>query len=274
MTQKEKALRLRQLHLEKSLLILPNAWDVTSAKLVELSGFPAVATASAAMSLANGYEDGEKIPFDAVLKLLSAIAKQISVPLTADVEHGFAAEPEALKQNTQALIQAGVAGINLEDGKPGHQGLETTTNQCRRIEAVRQAAEQSGIPLVINARLDLFLQRPGNEHNLPEAIERAKAYINAGADCVYPIMINQYEHIRLLVMETGAPVNVNLQKAVSDLRRLEAIGVSRVSLGPGFLNYALAKMHHLARDLREYNTTSYFDQAPLPRDVLHQLLYQ
>lgn len=205
-TQRAKAEKFRQLHYDKELLILPNIWYVLSAKLIEATGFPAVATASIATALANGNRDGEKIPFATLLNIVNAIAGATSIPLTVDIEHGFAEDISNLKANIKLLIRNGAAGINIGDGKAGKLGLETIDEQCRKIYAIRDMANQCGIPIVINARIDVFLQKPEG-YNLKEGIARTRAYIDAGAACVYPIMMNNYEDIEVLIKETEVCIN-------------------------------------------------------------------
>ena len=269
--QAEKAERFRSQHLDKKLLILPNIWDALGARIIQQLGFPSVATASVATALSNGYADGEKIPFAELLQIVNKISSAVELPLTVDIERGFAATIPQLKENIQLLIENGAVGINLEDSHPDHKALNSIEDQCRKIEAVRETAISSGVPLVINARTDSIFLNIGNDP-MTEAIERSLAFKKAGADCVYPIMINRYDDITRFVEEVDMPVNVVLLKPISDLQHLEKIGVARVSVGPNLLNHVLTTMKTVAGGLMNYDSSAFFGRDLLPREYLNQLV--
>lgn len=269
-TQKAKSELFRNQHVGGKLLILPNIWDSLGARMMELTGFPSVATASVATSMTNGYDDGEQIPFNILLSLVKKISSAVQIPLTVDIERGFAESLGKLKENIGLLIENGAVGINIEDSLPDHNGFYTIDEQCKKIEVIRETGSKYDVPVVINARTDLFLFKKG-ENIMEKAIERAKAYRDAGADCVYPIFINTYQEIAEFVEAVHMPVNVNLLKPIPDLRRLEEIGVARVSIGPQLLNHLLLTMKELAEGLKHYDTSSFFGRELLPREFMGRL---
>jgi 2-methylisocitrate lyase-like PEP mutase family enzyme len=270
-TQAEKAERFRAQHLEEKLLILPNIWDSLGAKLIQQLGFQSVATASVATALSNGYLDGEQIPFSELLTLVHKISSAVDLPLTVDIERGFADTIPQLNENMRLLIEHGAIGINIEDSHPDHKGLNSIEDQCRKIEAIRETSLKVGVPLVINARTDSIFLKIGTDP-FTEAIERARAFKKAGADCVYPIMINRYDDITRFVKEVEMPVNVVLLKPISDLQHLEKIGVARVSVGPNLLNHVLTVMKTVAEGLMKYDSSAFFGRDLLPREYLNQLV--
>ena len=269
-TQAEKAKIFRNQHLDKKLLILPNIWDAMGARMMEITGFPSVATASVSVAISNGFADGENIPFHHLLTVVRKISEAVNLPVTVDMERGYAEMIPQLKENIRLLIEHGAVGINLEDSLPDHTNLCEIDMQCRKIEAVREAGIHSGVPIVINARTDCFFLKIPDAFS--QAVQRAEAYKSAGADCVYPILMNNYEEISRFISSVNMPVNVVLLKPVSDLRRLEEIGVARVSVGPQLLNHVLSTMKHVAEGLLHYDTTAFFSRELLPREFLDRLV--
>jgi 2-methylisocitrate lyase-like PEP mutase family enzyme len=252
-SQQAKAERFRALHQGNNLLVLPNIWDVLGAALLEDLGYPAVATASAAVALTNGYDDGEQIPLSDVLLKLAAIVKQVNLPVTADLESGYAANEDELAETIIKLLDAGVIGINLEDFDRSKGMLFTREEQCRRIKAVRAAAQSKHIHLFINARTDVYLR--GNSLTTPqekfqETISRASAYLDAGADCIFPPALTESNELEQLVKRLQCPINVLAMPGVADPKTLQSIGIARVSLGPGFLKIAIKAMRDLAIKLK------------------------
>jgi 2-methylisocitrate lyase-like PEP mutase family enzyme len=268
-SQFEKAENLRSQHHSGKLLILPNIWDVVGAKLMENTGYQSVATASVATALANGYRDGEKIPFPLLLNIVKNITGMVKLPLTVDVERGFAETIPQLKENIRLLIANGAVGINIEDSLPDQKGFDSSIDQCRKIEAIRETGLQYGVSIFINARTDLFLQKV--DRALELSVERALAYKSAGADCIYPISIGSYEDIGRFVEAVSMPVNVNLQKSVSDLHKLESLGVARISVGPQLLNHTLSVMKQVADGLLNYDSGPFYSRELLPREFLNRL---
>jgi 2-methylisocitrate lyase-like PEP mutase family enzyme len=268
--QAAKAEIFRNQHLDKKLLILPNIWDAMGARLMEITGFPSVATASVSVAISNGFTDGENIPFHQLLMVVRKISEGVNIPVTVDMERGYAESVPQLKENIRLLVEHGAVGINLEDSLPDHKSLRNMDEQCRRIEAVREAGIQTGVPIVINARTDCFFLKIVDAFN--QAVQRAKAFQSAGADCVYPILMNNYDEISQFISSVNMPVNVVLLKPVSDLHRLEEIGVARVSVGPQLLNHVLSMMKQVAEGLLHYDTRAFFGRELLPRDFLNRLV--
>ena len=193
-SQKEKAERFRELHHTGEMLILPNIWDSLGALLMESLEYPAIATASASVALSSGYNDGENIPFNDVLLLLKKITKSVNVPVTADVEGGYADSDVQLQENIKLLIDAGIAGINIEDTDKKTNSLRSVDAQSHRIKLIRKVADETGIPLFINARTDVYLHLGnfnGDEVKFEEVIKRGVAYKEAGADGFFPIIVTK-----------------------------------------------------------------------------------
>jgi 2-methylisocitrate lyase-like PEP mutase family enzyme len=240
---------LRSLHRPGDPLLLPNAWDVATARAVVAAGFPVVATGSVAVAGALGYEDHEAPP-EEMLAAAARIARGVEVPVTVDAEAGYGMAPAEL---VGALRSAGAAGCNLEDSDHV-SGLRDPDGQAEWLAAVRRAASDDGYGLVINARVDVFFgpmlagAGPGTQDALvPDALRRANAYFEAGADCVYPIGLWEPDALRRFMSEVGGPVNlVRLPQAPSPAE-LAALGVARVSWGPLLYFDAMARFgEHLA----------------------------
>lgn len=254
-TQQEKAKQLYELHYSNKLLVLPNIWDVLGALLLEDIGYPAIATASAAVAYTKGYNDGENIPFDDVLHNLKRIANSVNVPVTADIESGYAQNEIQFEKNIRSLIKTGIAGINIEDTDKKTKSLLPAEVQCERIKRIKKVSEEMNVPLFINARTDTFIHAKNfssPQQQLEETIQRGSAYKDAGADCFYPILFSKQEDIKAIVEAVKIPVNILMAPGIPDLNELQAIGVARVSLGPGFLRYAIKAMKELAIKL-QYN---------------------
>lgn len=241
--------RLLSLHHGERPLILPNAWDVASAQAVERAGAAAIATTSSGVAEALGYPDGEAIPPAEMFAAVGRIAGAVSVPVTADLEAGYGLPADELMTR---LLGAGAVGLNLEDTDRGHDSSRLTDvgTAARRIAAVRAAADDAGVSVVINARVDSFLRGPGGlSEQLDDALTRGRAYLAAGADCVYPIGLTDADAITRLVRELAAPLNVLLRPGSPDVEQLAALGVRRISVGGGLARHALEHAEALARQL-------------------------
>jgi 2-methylisocitrate lyase-like PEP mutase family enzyme len=222
----ERADALRRLHTSSRPLVLPNAWDVASARLVVKAGFPVVATSSGAIAATLGYEDDDSMPVDEAFGVIGRIARSVSVPVTADVEAGYRLSPVEL---VERLLDAGAVGCNLEDGDHhGGADLVDVGEHAERLSAVRHAATEAGVDIVLNARVDV-LRLEGNRRDLfEEAVRRARLYLQAGADCVFPIRLADDEPIGEFVRRVEGPVNV-VAAGAPPLERLAQLGVKRVS---------------------------------------------
>src|SRR5438105_12169709 len=256
--QASKAEALRALHRGPRLLLLPNAWDAMSARIVASEGFPAIATTSGGLAWALGYPDGEAAPWDEVVAATARIARTVSVPVTADIETGYGDTPEAVARSIGDIIGAGAVGVNLEDGmRGGPAPLRSVEDMVARIRAAREAARAAGGPLVIHARTDLYLKNIGDEQNrFDEAVARGRAYLAAGADCVYPITLRDPATIGRLVQALKAPVNINVRAGYPSFAELEALGIARVTTSTHLTLVALAATRQVARELK---TTVSFD---------------
>jgi 2-methylisocitrate lyase-like PEP mutase family enzyme len=236
--QRRAASDFRAMH-HGEMLVLPNAWDALSARVFEEVGCRAVATTSAGVSWSLGYPDGERIPWPEFLGATRRMARCLSVPLTVDCESGFSATPAELGERVREIIGTGAAGINLEDSRD-HQthALLPLESAVERVAAARAAAEQEGVPIVINARTDFYLLvQSGHAVPFADVVHRCRAYLGAGADCVYPIGLADIHLIRQLAQELRAPVNVMGRPGSPTLPELRSAGVARVStaVGPALL---------------------------------------
>lgn len=271
-TQKEK--QFGQLHHNGELLVLPNVWDPLGAMLLQNLGYKAVATASASIALSNGYQDGEKIPFDHLLLILKRITKSVHIPVTADIESGYAKNNLELKENIKKLIDTGIAGINFEDSKHDEQKLFSREEQADKINLIRKTASEMGSSLFINARTDVFIKEKNlsNEEKLNEAIARGKFYKDAGADCFYPIVLKEKKSIKTIMNEVSLPVNILMIPGIPDFSTLKEIGLARISLGPGFLKYAFNSMKNIAEKLLIYRGMEDVTTNPITTDYLNKLI--
>ncbi|MGG7660963.1 isocitrate lyase/PEP mutase family protein [Dyadobacter sp. BHUBP1] len=252
-SQSEKADLLKKLHHSGRMLVLPNIWDAAGAVLLEKLGYPAVATASAAIARAHGYEDGERIPFDFLLGIVAQIVKTVNVPVTVDIEAGYAADNEMLRSNIRRLIAAGVAGINIEDSDVRTHELLPVGEQVEKLKVIGRLAERENTRLFINARTDIFLVNPelSEDQKLALAIERGRAYVEAGADGIYPIFATGEETLKTLVNALKVPINVIAKSDAPDLDVLQTLGVARVSFGPNLHRATLLSMEALMKEVKE-----------------------
>ncbi len=220
---------LRALHRPGDPVLLPNAWDAWSGRAVEAAGFHAVATSSGAVAEALGFEDEEQAPIDEMLGAARRIARAVAIPVTVDAEAGYGLEPAAL---VERLLRVGAAGCNVEDTDHRHGALRDLEVHAAYLAGVRAAAEAAGVPLVVNARTDVFLGDPEpTRERMAEATRRARRYLAAGADCVYPIRLADEAAIGAFVSAVGGPVNVYLRPEAPPPARLASLGVARISLG-------------------------------------------
>jgi 2-methylisocitrate lyase-like PEP mutase family enzyme len=223
-TQSEQTAKFRALH--QGFLVLPNAWDAATAKIAELSGAEAVASSSAAVAWCHGYADGETMPRDVVMTATKEMLRVVAVPVTVDSEAGYSADPAKAAAHVMALIELGVAGINIEDGKEPAELL------AAKIKAIREAAKAKGADIFINARVDVYLKNlVPDDAKLAETIRRGARYRDAGADGLFAAGMTGLAAIRDVVSAVDLPLNVLLSKALPPLADLKAAGVRRVSAG-------------------------------------------
>src|SRR3954452_7609349 len=246
---------LRALHRPGAPLLLPNAWDVATARAVVAAGFPVVATTSGGVAATLGYEDHEGAPGDEMLAAAARIARSVEVPVTVDAEAGYGMEPAEL---VTALRSMGAAGCNLEDSDYAAGRLRATDRHTEWLREIRQAASEDGYPLVINARIDVFLgpflagAGTGTQEELvPEAVRRANAYLEAGVDCVFPITLWENDALRRFASGVRGPLNVVRLPQAPSLAELTALGVARVSWGILLHGEAMARFAERLASLRD-----------------------
>jgi len=271
--QRHKGEVFRRLHAGKPILVLPNVWDVASARIVEQAGFPAIATSSAGVAFVLGYPDGEVISREEMAAAVARITAHVTVPVTADMESGYGRRPEDAAATVRAAIEAGAVGMNFEDS-PGESGqpLLEETLQVERIRAAREAADATGVPFVLNARTDVYLESVGPpETRQAHAVRRLNAYRAAGADCLFAPGVTDADTIATLVRQVKGPLNVLAAAASPPVPELERLGVARVSLGSGPMRAGLTVLKRLAEELRGAGTYGALAGA-IPHAELNRLL--
>ena len=273
-TQREKAAAFRKLHEGPPILVLANAWDVASARVFEDAGFPAVATSSAGVAWALGYPDGEGISRAEMAEAVRRIAAGVAVPVTADMEAGYGPEPAAVAETVRAVIAAGAVGMNLEDSTRDAAGpLFDFALSVERVRAARAAADAAGVPLVLNARTDVFLAAVGDEGGrLEHAVRRANAYREAGADCLFVPGVRDAATIEALVRQIRGPINILAGPGTPSVPELQRFGVARVSVGGGPARAALAVARRIAQELRGPGTYTAFTQDVLTYQEVNRLM--
>jgi len=246
--QSEKAELLRRLHHGPEILVLPNAWDCASARIFCQAGFPAIATTSAGLANSLGYPDEERIPREEMLPAVKRIAACVDVPVTADLEAGY----EDIAKTTAGLIDSGAVGLNLEDvDYGGTGGLLELGRQVQKIAAVRRIGDGVGVRLVINARTDVYLAQIGDaESRFGRTCDRLRAYIEAGADCVFIPGVKDEELIGRLVQALKFPINILAGAGTPPVQRLKELGVARVSVGSGIMRATMGLTRQIAQELR------------------------
>jgi 2-methylisocitrate lyase-like PEP mutase family enzyme len=235
-TQESIARLFHSLHVRGQLLVLFNAWDAGSARAVADAGAQAIATGSWSVAAANGFADGEQLPFAFALENLRRIIKAAALPVTIDLESGYGETPAAVAATVAAALAAGAVGCNLEDSFPVDGSLRDIAGQVARLAAARRAADDAGIAMYINARTDVFFQTPGAAHDaamVDAALERARAYAGAGASGLFVPGVVAEALIARIAEASPLPVNVMAMPGVPDRRRLAELGVARISHGPG-----------------------------------------
>jgi 2-methylisocitrate lyase-like PEP mutase family enzyme len=270
-TMREKAELLRRLHGGTRLLVLPNAWDVGSARVLAAHGAPAIATSSAGVAYALGYPDGERIARAEMLDMVRRIAAAVAVPVTADVEAGYGTTAADAVETAAGVLAAGAVGLNLEDATEGR--LLPLDPQVERVAAIRRVAEASGVPLVVNARTDAAAAADlPPEERLAEAVRRANAYLAAGADCAFVPFVTERDAIARLAREVRGPLNVLGTPASPSLEELARLGVRRVSFGSGIARAAYGRARRIARELSSTGTYAALAEDAIAYDEM-QLLF-
>jgi 2-methylisocitrate lyase-like PEP mutase family enzyme len=271
--QRAKAEAFRAMHRGPNILVLPNAWDVASARIFEESGVAAIATTSAGIAFTLGYPDGQKISRDEMLSCVSRIAAKVKIPVTADVEAAYGDRPEDAALTARAVIEAGAVGLNFEDGTDDPQNpLTDLSRQLEKIAAMRQTAQSLGIPLVLNARTDVYLSQVGKaEGRFAEAVRRLVAFRDAGADCLFVPGLRDLPTIAQLVRELHHPINILAGPGSPTIPELQKIGVARVSLGSAPMRATLGVARKIAHELQTTGTYASLEGAPSHAEVNRML---
>ena len=251
MTQQEKATVFHQLHTEKT-LVLPNAWDAASAKIVEKSGARAVATTSAGVSWSKGMKDGEALSRTEMLRSIEEIVSITSLPVTVDIESGYGNRtPSDVAETVRLVLEAGAVGINLED-TPGYEqaAILEPEEQAERIRQARKTAHEAGIDLFINARTDIYMAAIGEPATRFDAVlDRAAMYLEAGASGIFVPALKDLETIAALSNNIGAPLNIMGGRGATPISTLQEAGVARISLGPFLALACFSVMRKLTKDV-------------------------
>ena len=248
--QKRKAEHFQALHIPGKPLVLFNIWDAGSAKAVATGGAKAIATGSWSVANANGFADGERIPLTLAIDSLRRIVAATDLPVTIDLESGYGDAPELVGESIALAIDAGAVGCNLEDSFPANAKLRPTADQADRIRHARQTADAANIRFFINARTDVFFQRPSEQHDdamVVEAIEPAREYAEAGADGLFAPGLADIALIARLAEATPLPLNIMVSDSTPPVRALATQGVARVSHGPGPYLVAMKALEQAAR---------------------------
>jgi 2-methylisocitrate lyase-like PEP mutase family enzyme len=280
-TQAQQATRLLELHHAATPVILINAWDAASAAMIAHCGLPAVASSSAALANAMGFPDGQHLPWPQMLDAVKSIVQAVNVPVTADIESGFAANSQELEATISQIIGVGAVGVNLEDAQPGQDArgpLFPLAEQIERIKATRRAADAQKIHLVINARTDAYWQAGiSPEEALRNTLERGEAYMAAGADCIFVPGLRNPEHIKSLIdhlrtigpdanphASQHAPINILAGPDVPSIPELTKLGVKRVSYGSGPHRAAMGLLRRMATEASSSGTYTALTEGAVP----------
>ena len=266
-----KADALRRLHVEGPMLVLPNAWDAGSARIFVEAGFPALATTSAGVAFSLGFPDGERISRDEMLAAVSRITRRIAVPITADMEAGYGLTPDAVAETVRRVIDAGAVGMNLED-RMEEKHLIDFGLAVERVRVARQAADATGVRLVLNARTDAF-EAPEipRDKQLGEAVRRGNAFREAGADSVFVPFVGDTGTIEQLVQLIRAPVNILGTPNAPTLKELASLGVRRVTFGSAPMRATLGLVRRMAREWKEKGTYGTLEAYGIPFAELQKL---
>ena len=258
--QKEKAELFLKFHEDKEILVLLNSWDIGSSKLIEASGYKAIATTSMGIAGSLGYPDCQVIQLSEMIEAITGIVNGVQAPVTVDIEAGYGNNLNEIIDSVKKIIATGIVGINIEDSIDLNPILIDEMEFCERISAIRALSDSLGFHLVINARTDSFYTSPGStKENLSESIKRGNKYREAGADCIFVQPVWEKETISTLVNEINAPINILSNPTIGagvtpSINELQDLGVARVSLGSSLMKATLALIKKVADELSEKGT--------------------
>jgi 2-methylisocitrate lyase-like PEP mutase family enzyme len=272
--QAEKAEQFRKLHGGPQILVLPNSWDVASARILEELGFPAIATTSAGIAFSLGYPDGQRVSREQMLEVVSRIAHAVRVPVTADMESGYGTTVKEMSETAKALVAAGAIGLNLEDvtgdDERSHVDLKL---QMEKISAIREVSASLGVRLVLNARTDIYLMPIGPaKTRFDRTVERLRAYHRAGADCLFAPGVSNGDTIAALVKAVPGPLNILISPSCPPLAELEQMTVARASTGSGAMRATLGLLRRIGTELKESGSYSVLQDGAVPFAELNQIL--
>lgn len=272
--QSVKADAFRAMHQAPPILLLPNAWDAVSARLFVKVGARAIATTSAGVAATLGYPDGEKVPRNEMLEVVARIARVVDVPVTADIEAGYAESSDGFVDTIRAVIDAGAIGFNLEDATgDSSRPLHEVEPLLARIRAARLAGERAGVQVVINARTDVYLAKVGDPAGrFAEVVRRANAYREAGADCLFVPGVTDLATLTELVRKISGPLNVLTGLGMPSTAELQRIGVARLSVGSAIMRATLATARDAANELIHKGTYGAFLDRNIPYDEVNELM--
>lgn len=271
--QRQKAAEFLALHHAPIILILPNAWDVASAKIFQLEGFKAIGTTSAGIAATLGYADGQRMSLAENLQVVQRIVNNTPLPVSADIEAGYATSIEGVVKAAQAVLNVGAVGLNLEDstGDPTAPFFDTALQQDK-IKAIRELAVAQRIHLVINARTDVIMLQDDSPRNLRDAIDRGNAYREAGADCIFIPDVGNLDKqtLPILVKEIDAPINLIAGATTPSILELQAMGVARVSVGPRPMRAVLSLLRKIAQELMTTGTYTLMAESSISYSEVNQ----
>ncbi|MDQ1388958.1 MAG: hypothetical protein QOF56_2412 [Acidobacteriaceae bacterium] len=264
----------RDMHHAPPLLVLPNAWDAVTARLFVNAGARAIATTSAGIAATLRYADGQNVPRELMMDAIARIARVVDVPVTADTEAGYADSPEGLQESIRAVIDAGAVGVNLEDATgDSAQPLFAIEQQIERIRAARKAADNADVPVVINARTDVYLAQVGAvASRFADTVRRLNAYREAGADCLFVPGVTDMPTLTQLVQSVPAPFNVLAGPGMPAVADLQRIGIARLSVGSGIMRATLALARDAANELLHEGTYQTFLDRNIPYNEVNELM--
>jgi len=270
--QKQKADDFLALHHAPDIVLLPNVWDVSSMMIFALEGFKAIGTTSAGIAAALGYADGQDMTLVDNLQVVERIVKNTVLPVSADIEAGYATSVDGVAKAAQSVLGVGAVGLNIEDSTGDARPLFDKIHQQEKISAMRAISNAVGVHLVINARTDPYLVGDDDSMNLRTAIERGNAYKDAGADCIFVPDVGNLDRSAMttLVSEIDAPINIIAGTTTPTLSELQDIGVARVSLGPRPMRAVLSLLRDIARELKETGTYKLMSESSISYDEVNQ----
>jgi 2-methylisocitrate lyase-like PEP mutase family enzyme len=272
--QGQKAEQLRRLHQGPRILVLPNAWDVASARVLEELGYPAIATTSAGVAFALGYPDGQRISRDEMLAVVARIARAVRIPVTADMEAGYGITVRDLEVTAKAVVAAGAVGMNLEDvtGSDESSHIDPAL-QVEKIRAIYKTSASLGVPLVVNARTDVYLMPIGPaETRFQRTVERLRAYREAGADSLFAPGVHDADTISKLAKAVPGPLNILATTGSPSISELEKMGVARVSVGSALMRATLGLVRRVGKELMATGTYASLLEGAIPWAEVCRLL--